>query len=185
MKEFPIERAFEFLEPGPVILLSTSDGKKNNLMTMSWHMVVDFVPEFAIVIGPWDYSYKALMKTKECVIAIPPAEIIKKVIEVGNCSGRDTDKFTKFKLTPLKAKKVIAPLVGEAKANIECKVINTDLADKFGIVVLKGVKAWINPKLKNSETFHANGDGTFVIDGKKVNLKKLMTKFKDEYYIKE
>jgi hypothetical protein len=43
---------------------------------------------------------------------------------------------------------------------------------------LKGVKAWVDTKHKERRTFHANGDGTFVVDGKTLNLKRKMVKFK-------
>ena len=71
MKTMPISHAFTLLEPGPVVFVATSDGKKSNLMTISWTMVVDFTPKFAITTGPWNHSYAALRKTRECVIAIP------------------------------------------------------------------------------------------------------------------
>ena len=59
------------MEPGPVVLVTTRDGGKNNIMTISWTMVVDFTPLFAMTTGPWNHSYAALRKTRECVIAIP------------------------------------------------------------------------------------------------------------------
>jgi hypothetical protein len=64
MKSFPLNKAFTFLEPGPVILVSTAGGDKPNVMTLSWTMVLDFIPRFAFMTGPWNYSYKALSKTR-------------------------------------------------------------------------------------------------------------------------
>ena len=86
-----------FLEPGPVILVTTTRGEKNNIMTISWHMVMDFTPQFALLTGAWNFSYEALVKNKECVLAVPTVDISKKVVEIGACSGSDTDKFKKFK----------------------------------------------------------------------------------------
>ena len=40
------------MESGPVILVTTNDGEKNNIMTISWNMVMDFTPLFAITTGP-------------------------------------------------------------------------------------------------------------------------------------
>jgi flavin reductase (DIM6/NTAB) family NADH-FMN oxidoreductase RutF len=65
-------------------------------------MVVDFTPVFAITTGEWNYSFAALRKTKECVITIPTVGMLDKVVGIGTCSGADTDKFAKFKLTPLR-----------------------------------------------------------------------------------
>lgn len=172
MKKFPLKKAFTFIEPGPVIMLTTFDGKKNNVMTLSWTMVMDFTPQFAILTGPWNHSYKALVKTKECVISIPSVDISQKVIKIGACSGKNTDKFKKFNLTPLKAKYVKAPLIKECLANIECRV--ADHIKKHNIFVLDGIAAWIDDKRKEKRIFHAAGDGTFNVQGRRINYKKLM-----------
>ena len=99
--ELPLNKAFMLFEPGPVILVSTNDGKKNNLMTISWHMVTDFTPSLALTTGPWNHSFKVMMKTKECVLAVPTVDLAEKVVSIGDCSGKEVDKFRKFELTPL------------------------------------------------------------------------------------
>ena len=172
MRKMKINKAFTLMESGPVVLVTTNDGKKNNIMTISWTMVMDFTPQFAITTGPWNYSFSALRKTKECVISIPTVDMIDKVIGIGTCSGSDTDKFEKFMLTPVKGKKVKAPLIKECLANIECKVI--DIVKKHNIVVLEGVSAHIDNSRKVKQTFHAVGDGTFIVDGRKISRKKMM-----------
>ena len=172
MKKLPIEKAFTLIESGPVILVTTNNGKRNNVMTISWTMVVDFTPLFAITTGPWNYSFAALRKTKECVIAIPTADMLDKVVRIGTCSGADIDKFEKFMLTPVKGKKVKAPLIKECLANIECKVV--DIVRKHSIVVLKGVAAYYDSSKKDRRTLHAVGDGTFIVDGRKINRRKMM-----------
>jgi flavin reductase (DIM6/NTAB) family NADH-FMN oxidoreductase RutF len=172
MKIFPINKAFTLIESGPVVFVTTTDGKKNNVMTISWTMVMDFTPVFAITTGSWNYSFAALRKTKECVIAIPTVDMLDKVIGVGTCSGADTDKFEKFMLTPVKAKHLEAPLIKECLANIECKVI--DIVKKHNIIVLEGVAAYFDNFRKEKRTVHAVGDGTFIVDGRKINRKKMM-----------
>ena len=178
MKELPLSQAFHLIEPGPVALVTTQNKGRANIMTMSWHMMMEFnPPKIGCIIGPWDYSFQALCATKECVIAIPTVDLATKAVEIGNCSGEDVDKFEAFGLTPLPGKKVKAPLIAECLANIECKLV--DIVKKHGIVVLEGVMAWIDPDRKERRTIHANGDGTFVVDGRTINLKKKMVKWKD------
>jgi flavin reductase (DIM6/NTAB) family NADH-FMN oxidoreductase RutF len=172
MKKMWIGRAFTLMESGPVVLVTTNDGKKNNVMTISWTMVVDFTPVFAITTGPWNYSFAALRKTKECVISIPTVDMLDKIIEAGTCSGADSDKFEELGLTPMKGMQVKAPLIKECLANIECKVI--DMLNKHNIVVLKGVAAYFDGSRKEKRTVHAVGDGTFIVDGRKLNRKKMM-----------
>jgi flavin reductase (DIM6/NTAB) family NADH-FMN oxidoreductase RutF len=172
MKSMQLRKAFTLMEPGPVVLVTTNDGRKNNIMTISWAMVVEFSPLFAITTGPWNYSYTALRKSSECVIAIPTVDLIDKVVGVGTCSGADTDKFEKFGLTPLKGRHVKAPLIKECLANIECKVI--DIFKKHNIVVLEGVAAYFDGSRKEKRSIHAVGDGTFIVDGRKLDRKKMM-----------
>ena len=172
MKQMKLSKAFTLMEPGPVVLVTTNDEKKDNIMTISWTMVLDFTPVFAIITGEWNYSYAALRKTKECVISIPTVDMLEKVVAIGTCSGADTDKFTKFKLTPVKGRIVRAPLIKECLANIECSVI--DIVRKYNIVVLEAVAAYIDTSRKEKRTFHAVGDGTFIVDGRKLSRKKMM-----------
>jgi flavin reductase (DIM6/NTAB) family NADH-FMN oxidoreductase RutF len=91
---------------------------------------------------------------------------------VGTCSGADTDKFDKFGLTPVQGKYVRSPLIKECLANIECKVI--DVVEKHNIVVLEGLAAYIDNSRKEKRTVHAVGDGTFVVDGRKLNRREMM-----------
>ena len=117
MKELPLSEVYRLLEPGPVVLLTTAHKGRHNVMTMSWHMMVEFTPPLvACVVSNGDYSFEALRKTKECVIAVPSVELAEQVVEVGNSSGRDTDKFVTFGLTPEEASSVEAPLVAECFA---------------------------------------------------------------------
>ena len=160
------------MESGPVVFITTNDGEKNNVMTISWTMVLGFTPIFAITTGPWNYSYTAIRKYRECVIAIPTVDLIDKVVGVGTCSGADTDKFEKFELTPVKGKHVRSPLIKECLANIECEII--DIVNKHNIVVLEGVTAYLDSSRKEKRTIHAIGDGTFVVDGRRLNRRKMM-----------
>jgi flavin reductase (DIM6/NTAB) family NADH-FMN oxidoreductase RutF len=172
MDKLKINKAFTLIESGPVVLVTTYDGKKNNVMTISWTMVLDFKPTFAITTGEWNYSFAALRKTKECVISIPTVDMLNKVVGIGTCSGADTDKFEKFKLTPVKGREVKAPLIKECLANIECKIV--DIVKRHNIVVLDAVAAYFDSSRKEKRTVHAVGDGTFIVDGRKLNRKKLM-----------
>ena len=172
MKTMRISKVFTLMEPGPVVFVTSHDGKKNNIMTISWTMVMDFTPKFAITTGPWNYSYAALRKSKECVISIPTIDLLDQVVGVGTCSGADTNKFEKFGLTPVAGKYVRSPLIKECLANIECKVI--DIVKKHNIVVLEGIAAYFDNSRKEKRTIHAIGDGTFVVDGRKLNRREMM-----------
>lgn len=176
MKALELNRAFLEIEKGPLVLISTSRGGADNVMPLSWIAVIDFSPRFAICTGAWNYSYQALLKTKECVIAVPGVDLIDRAIEAGNFSGGDCDKFKicKFKKAP--ASMVSAPLLSECLSNIECKVI--DHIKKHDIFILEGLAAWTSAR-REKRTFHAVGDGTFIADGEKFDKRKLMQKIPD------
>ena len=172
MRTLKLSQAFTLIEPGPVVLVTTWDGKKNNVMTISWTMVVDFTPRFALTTGAWNHSFRALDKTRECVLAIPGADLLDKVVGIGTCSGADVDKFARFHLNPVPARIVKAPLIRECLANIECKVV--EIVRRHDIVVLEAVAAHVFTGRKETRTLHAVGDGTFVADGRRLDRRKAM-----------
>ena len=172
MRQLKLSKVFTLIESGPVVLVTTRDKQKDNIMTISWTMVMDFTPIFSITTGEWNHSFAALRKNRECVIAIPTVDMLDKVVGIGTCSGADTDKFSKFKLTPVQGKFVTSPLIKECLANIECKVI--DIVKKHNIVVLEAVAAYIDTARKEKRTIHAVGDGTFIVDGRKIDRRKMM-----------
>lgn len=167
-----MSRAFTLMEPGPVVLVTTNNGTKDNVMTISWTMVLDFSAAFAMTTGSWNYSFAALQEWKECVIAVPTVDLIDTVVGVGTCSGADTDKFAKFHLTRQPAKHVRAPVIKECLANIECRVV--DIVTPYNIVVLQGIAAYFDSGRAEKRMLHAVGDGTFIVDGHAIDRKKMM-----------
>jgi flavin reductase (DIM6/NTAB) family NADH-FMN oxidoreductase RutF len=175
MKTLPLAKVYQLLEPGPVVLLTTARSGRANVMTMSWHMMVEFEPPLvACIVSSADYSFAALKATRECVIAIPARHLAQKVVDVGNCSGRDVTKFENFGLTPRKAERVSAPLVAECFANLECKVVDSRLMNKYNLFMLEVLKAWIDPDQKTPKTIHHRGYGKFVVDGSLIKFKSRM-----------
>ena len=174
MKDLPLSDVYQVLEPGPVVLLTTARKGKANVMTMSWHMMVDFTPPLVACVVGGSYSFEALRATKECVIAVPAVELAPKVVKIGNCSGRDTDKFAAFGLTQVAGAEVKAPLIKECFANLECRVVDTRLVNSYGLFVLEVVKAWRDTKQKKPKTIHHHGYGKFAVDGEMITLKSRM-----------
>jgi len=175
VRDLPLSKVYALLEPGPVVLLATARKGRANLMTMSWHMMVDFEPPLvACVVSNGNHSFAALRATKECVIAIPAVRLARKVVAIGNCSGRDVDKFRTFGLTPVPAARVKVPLVAGCFANLECKVSDARLVNRYNLFILEVVKAWIDPGQKNPKTIHHQGYGRIVVDGRALKLPSRM-----------
>jgi flavin reductase (DIM6/NTAB) family NADH-FMN oxidoreductase RutF len=175
MKALPLGKVYSLLEPGPVALLATASAGRANVMTMSWHMMVEFEPPLVgCVVSNANHSFATLTKTGECVIAIPARGLAAKTVKIGNCSGRDTDKFAAFGLTAVTASNVAPPLIGECFANLECRIADRALVRRYNLFILEVVAAWIDPDQRNPKTIHHHGYGRFVVDGRTITLKSKM-----------
>lgn len=174
-RTLPLSKAYRLLEPGPVVLLTTAHKGRSNVMTMSWHTMMEFEPPLVgCVVSGRHFSFEALTAKRQCVINIPTVELAAKVVKCGNVSGRRKDKFKAFGLTPLPAAKVEAPLIDECYANLECRVYDTRLVNRYNFFVLEVVKAWIDPACKEPRTIHHRGYGTFAVAGETIKLPSRM-----------
>ena len=92
------------MEPGPVVLVSSAWKENTNIITMGWHMVLEFSPSLvACCISSANHSFEMIRRSQECVINVPTTDLVDKVIGIGNCSGAEMDKFKAFGLTPAPA----------------------------------------------------------------------------------
>ena len=174
-KSFPLSQVYRLLEPGPVVMVTTALKGRANIMTMSWHTMIDFEPPMVgCVISDRNYTFSILKKSKECVINIPSVELAAKAVACGNTSGRTVDKFKMLHLTPTVACRVKAPLIDECYANLECKVIDASMAAKYNLFILEVLKAWIDPSMKHPRTIHHLGRGVFMVAGKTIKLPSKM-----------
>ena len=174
-KSLPLSQVYRLLEPGPVVLVTTIRKARPNIMTMSWHTMIDFEPPvIGCVISNRDFTFDILKTTRECAINIPTVELVSKVVGCGNISGRFVDKFKRFHLTPLPASRIKPPLVGECYSNLECKVVDSTMAAKYNLFILEVVKAWVDPAHKHPRTLHHLGRGYFMVSGKTIKLPSKM-----------
>ena len=171
----PLSKVYRLLEPGPVVLVTTAGKVRPNIMTMSWHTMIDFEPPLVgCVISNRNYSFDVLRATGECVINIPTVELARQVVGCGNTSGRKVDKFAAFGLTPAAASIVAPPLIKECYANLECRVADDKMVATYSLFILEVVKAWIDPSCKQPRTIHHQGKGAFMVSGDTIRLKSKM-----------
>jgi len=174
-RSLPLSKVYELLEPGPVLLLSTAHKGRMNAMTLSWHTMLEFEPPLVgCVVSARDFSFTALKATRECVLNIPTADLARQVVGVGNCSGRDVDKFQAFGLTSMPAKQVQAPLIAQCHAHLECRVVDTRMVNRYNFFVLEVLKAWIDPGVTDPRTLHHRGRGAFMVAGETIRLPSKM-----------
>ena len=166
-KSFPLTKIRRFIEPGPIVLISSAHRGERNIMTLGWHMMLGFEPAL-VGCYIWDenHSFSLIRRSKECVINIPTFDLIDTVIGVGNAHGDKGDKFAKFGLTPVRASKVAAPLIAECYANFECKLVDGSRINRYGLFIFEVVKAHVATSPRYPETVHYRGDGVFMVSGR-------------------
>lgn len=176
MRDFPVSDIRRFLEPGPVVLVSSAWRGRTNIMTMGWHMVMEFTPSLVgCLISSGNHSYEMVSRSRECVINIPTVELARTVVKVGNCSGAQVDKFKAFKLTAVAGEQVKAPLIAECYASLECRLVDERLRDKYNFFIFEVVKAHAPATPRYPKTIHYRGDGQFMVAGRALNLRRLFS----------
>ncbi|MGQ9468263.1 MAG: flavin reductase family protein [Nitrososphaerales archaeon] len=132
--------------PRPMVMITCiSSSGKPNIIPVAWTMPTSFDPPMvAVSIALTRYSHKLIEETREFVINIPTKELVKHIDYLGSVSGRDVNKFKASKLTPLPAKKVKPPLIGECVAHIECELASKLDTGDHTIFVGKVVAAQAN-----------------------------------------
>ena len=177
-KDYPLDEIRRYLEPGPVVLVSSAWKGQRNLMTMGWHMMLQFSPAlFGCYIWEGNHSYDLIRRSRECVINLPTIELTDAVIDIGNSTGTECDKFTTFGLTPRPAEHVKAPLVEECYANFECRLADGRQIKKYSLFIWEVVKAHVATTPKNPRTLHYRGNGEFMIAGTSLRRR---SRFKSE-----
>lgn len=177
-RDFPLDGVRRYLEPGPVVLVSSAHKGETDIMTMGWHMMMGFSPAlFAFYLWEGNHSFGLVRRSRQCVINLPTFELLDTVVGIGNCSGADTDKFEKFGLTAARASKVDAPLIRECHASFECRLADGRQVAKHGLFIWEVVKAHVARSPQHPQTLHYRGDGQFMVAGRNVSRR---SRFKPE-----
>jgi flavin reductase (DIM6/NTAB) family NADH-FMN oxidoreductase RutF len=177
--DFPVSNVRRFLEPGPIVLVSSAHKGATNIMTMGWHMIMETEPSLiGCYIWTENHSFEMIRRSRQCVINVPTVDLAATVVKIGNSSGRDIDKFSEFGLTPKPGAQVRAPLIDECYASFECRLVDSSLIRKYSLFVLEVVKAHVATSPKYPKTIHYRGDGAFMISG--AETRKFRKLFKPE-----
>jgi len=171
--DLPVSKVRRYLEPGPIVLVTSVHRGAHNIMTMGWHTVMEFAPSLiGCVIAETNHSFGLVRRSGECVINLPITALTDTVVGVGNTTGAEIDKFARFALTPQPARYVGAPLIRECHANFECKLFDDALIDKYNFFIFEVVKAHVARLPRHPQTLHYTGDGVFMVAGKIISRRK-------------
>jgi flavin reductase (DIM6/NTAB) family NADH-FMN oxidoreductase RutF len=144
----PLSRAYRLLNPGVVVLVSVSDGTRDNVFPVTWNMPVrDDPPMVAILSGKDHFSYPFIVSSGEFGLNVPDLSIADAVLGCGLTSGADVaDKFERFGLHRQPATRIGVPLVAEAVGQLECRVCQVvDLGDS-ALLVAQVLAAAVDPR---------------------------------------
>ena len=164
--DLPTAQIRRYLEPGPIVLVSSAHDGARNIMTMGWHTVMEFTPALVgCVIAGSNHSFDLIRQSRECVINLPTTKLTDTVVGIGNTTGAQIDKFAHFGLTAQPAEHVAAPLIAECHANFECRLADDALVDRYNFFIFEVVKAHVARSPKHPQTLHYTGDGVFMVSG--------------------
>lgn len=109
--------------PVPPVMVSCGSGEKSNILTVAWTGTVNTKPPMTYIsVRPCRYSHALLLETKEFVINLTPASLVRKADYCGIYTGAKVDKFQKCGFTKAPASVVSSPLIAECPVNLECRV---------------------------------------------------------------
>jgi flavin reductase (DIM6/NTAB) family NADH-FMN oxidoreductase RutF len=169
-RDFPVGAVRRYLEPGPIVLVSSHWRGESNIMTMGWHTVMKFTPSLVgCVIAEGNHSFGLIRKSRECVINLPTTALTDAVVAIGNSTGAEIDKFREFGLTADEAREVQTPLIRECHANFECRLHDDALVRKYNFFIFEVVRAHVAASPKHPQTLHYTGDGVFMVSGKVIS----------------
>jgi len=132
--------------PARVALAIVKDkNDKYNMITLEWFMRTSIKPAmFAISIGHTRYSHECLQDFRYFNLCLPAKEMTDVSKICGSKSGRDIDKFEVTGVDWFAGKLAKLPILKDAKANFECKIITQVKSGDHTIFVGEVKHSWLN-----------------------------------------
>lgn len=172
-QDLPLHEVRRFLEPGPVVLVTSQHGGERDVMVMGWHTVMEFSPSLiGCVISSANHSHGLIRASGECVINLPTSAQLEAVLGVGSTTGAEVDKFAAFGLTAEASTHVAAPSIRECHAQFECRLHDDSLVERYDFFVWEVVAARAANRPRHPETLHYKGDGSFMVSGKVIRRQR-------------
>ena len=116
-----------------------------NVITLEWFMKTSIkLPLFAISVGHERFSHPALQENRYFNLVIPSTEMREDVIYFGTKSGRDLNKLKERKIDFIPGKYRKLPILKDAVANFECKIITQVNSGDHTIFVGEVKYSWVD-----------------------------------------
>jgi len=165
------------LAPVPPVLVTCGNNEKRNVMTVAWTGIINSQPPKTYVsIRPERYSHALISETREFVINLTTAALIRTADFVGVRSGRDIDKFKVCNIATEPATEVACPMINESPLSIECRVTEIIKLGSHDMFIADIVAVNVNEELIDGEgKLHLEGcslaayaHGDYFALGKKI-----------------
>jgi len=116
-------KAGALLAPLPTVMVSVSDGKEDNIITIAWTGIINSIPPMTYIsVRPERHSYAMLKKSREFVINLVSEDLVYAMDYCGCKTGAKEDKFESMHFTKIDADIVKCTMIKESPINLECKV---------------------------------------------------------------
>lgn len=154
----PLKDSYKLFNHGPVSIITSAHGEKRNVMAAAWTMPLDFNPaKVAVVIDKNTYTRELVNASGEFGLQFPMRKIAQLTLDVGDISGRDTDKFSRFDIKTFPASKIAAPFIEDCIGWLECKVIKQG-AESMDLIVGEVVAAYADSEQFLNGRWHFSAD---------------------------
>lgn len=184
----PLAKAYRLLNHGPVTLVSSAHGGRNNVMAAAWAMPLDFdPPKVAVVVDKNTLTRQLMEASGEFAFNIPSKQIAAASLKAGSISAKDLgekgDKWSEVGLSYFAAEKITAPLVEGCVGWLECRIIpEPHNEQRYDLFLAEVVAAWADPRVFSDGRWHFDGTdstlrtlhyvagGQFFATGESINL---------------
>ena len=140
------------LAPLPAVMVSCSDGEKDNVFTAAWTGIINSQPpKLYVSIRPERYSHEIISKSREFAVNLVNSSLVRACDICGVRSGRDCDKFELCALEKEEAKEISAPILALSPLAIECKVCDIVPLGSHDMFIADIVSVDVNEELLDED----------------------------------
>jgi flavin reductase (DIM6/NTAB) family NADH-FMN oxidoreductase RutF len=112
--------------PKVAAIVTASARGRDDAMTAAWHSSISFKPPlYGISVSPKRFTYQLITESREFGINFLPLEKASLAAAIGGTLGQEMDKFERFKIKKEKPLKTKAPILKDAYAAYECKLVDS------------------------------------------------------------
>lgn len=112
--------------PKVAVIVTASARGRDDAMTAAWHTSISLRPPiYGVAVTSKRFTYQLITESREFGINFIPLEKASLAAAVGGTSGQHMDKFERFNIKKEKPLKTTAPILEDAYAAYECKLLDS------------------------------------------------------------